>query len=158
MAADVLDPTGLAWSYRTPGAILTGSPVVADGIAYVGTRDENGLRNNAVHAVDVRTGKRLWQTGPSRPCTGRPPLADGLGFVPTIHGSLFAFDAKTGELRWKRIPNRPRANNQRSYSYYSPAVADGNVYWPYQTGSARPAAACSRPSTRGPAPRSGSRR
>ena len=135
VAADVLgSDLGLAWSYRTPGAILTGSPVVAGGIAYVGTRDENDLRTNAVHAVDVRTGKRLWQAGTDASVHGTPALADGLVFVPTIHGSLYAFDAKTGELRWKRTPEpAEEPNNQRSYSYYSPAVADGLVYWPYQT-------------------------
>ena len=54
--------------------------------------------------------------------------------IPSLRGTLYAVDARTGKLRWKREPepNTPPVN-QRSYSYYSPAVADGVVYWPYQT-------------------------
>jgi len=135
IAADKLSPDlELAWIYRTPGTILTGSPVIADGVAYVGTRDENDLKVNGVHAVDLETGKRLWWARTDASVHGTPAVADGLVFVPTIHGSLFAFDAKTGALRWKRTPEPvDPPTNQRSYSYYSPAVADGVVYWPYQT-------------------------
>jgi outer membrane protein assembly factor BamB len=135
VAAEELPPDlDLAWSYRTPGAILTGSPVVADGIAYVGTRDENDVKTNAVHAVELTTGKRVWSARTDASVHGTPAVADGLVFVPTLNATLYAFDAKSGALRWKREAEAadPPAI-QRKYSYYSPAVADGKVYWPYQT-------------------------
>ncbi|MEQ7007765.1 PQQ-binding-like beta-propeller repeat protein [Actinopolymorpha sp. B17G11] len=135
VASEVLAPgLDLAWTYRTPGAILTGSPVIAGGIAYVGTRDENDVKTNAVHAVDMTTGKRVWSARTDASVHGTPAVADGLVFVPTLNATLYAFDAKTGALRWKREAEAadPPAI-QRKYSYYSPAVADGKVYWPYQT-------------------------
>jgi outer membrane protein assembly factor BamB len=134
VAADAISrDLELAWSYRTPGTILTGSPVIVDGVAYAGTRDENGLTNNAVHAVDLKTGRRLWQAHTEASVHGTPAVADGVVLVPTIHGTLHAFDAETGKQLWKRSPETAEPNHQRSYSYYSPAVAHGKVFWPHQT-------------------------
>jgi outer membrane protein assembly factor BamB len=135
VAADALTPSlGLAWTHRTGGTILTGSPAVAGGVAYVGVRDENGLERNGVHAVEISTGRALWRFRTDSLVHGSPAVADGLVYVPSMHGTLYAVDAATGELRWKREPEPGQPPfNQRSYSYYSPAVADGKVYWPYQT-------------------------
>lgn len=135
VSADTLKPDlELGWSYRTPGTILTGSPVIVGGVAYVGTRDENDLRNNAIHAVDLRTGERLWQAKTADSVHGTPAVADGLVFAPNLNGTLQAFDARTGKLRWQRVPEQPAPPTRlRSYSYYSPAVFEGKVFWPYQT-------------------------
>jgi outer membrane protein assembly factor BamB len=135
VAADELDPgLRLAWSYRTPGTFLVGSPVIVDGVVYAGTRDENGEGNAKVHAVELATGEQLWEFEVPSSIHGTPAVADRTVFVPSLRGTLFALDATTGELRWQRDPE-PSGNeyNQRSYSYYSPAVADGKVYWAYQT-------------------------
>jgi len=135
IAEDIVRPDlELAWSQRGPGTILTGSPVVVDGVAYVGTRDENGLDHNGVRAVDLKTGKRLWAARTDASVHGSPAVSDGMVFVPTINGTLHAFDAATGRERWRREPEPAGGSiRQRSYSYYSPAVADGKVFWPYQT-------------------------
>ncbi len=136
VAADELKPEqlGLAWVHRTPGVILTGSPVVEDGVAFVGTRDEDGLDTNAVHAVEIRTGKAKWAFHTDASVHGSVAVADGIVYAPTIHGTLHAIDAATGKELWKREAERPDPPlNRRAYSYYGPAVADGKVYWPYQT-------------------------
>ena len=125
---------GLAWVHRTPGVILTGSPVVADGVAYVGTRDEDGLDTNAVHAVDLSTGRALWAFHTDASVHGTLAVADGIVYAPTIHGTLHAIDAASARELWKREAERPEPPlRRRAYSYYGPAVDDGKVYWPYQT-------------------------
>jgi outer membrane protein assembly factor BamB len=129
LASDLLRPQlGLAWTHRTGGALLTGSPVIADGVAYVGIRDENDVKLGGVDAVDLETGRKLWHFAVPASVHGTPAVADGIVFVPSLRGSLYAVDARTGKLRWKRDPEPGRA-----YSYYSPAVAQGTVYWPHQT-------------------------
>jgi outer membrane protein assembly factor BamB len=136
VARDTLAPEklGLAWVHRTPGVILTGSPVVEAGVAFVGTRDEDGLDANAVHAVDVATGKAKWAFHTDASVHGSVAVADGIVYAPTIHGTLHAIDAKTGRELWKREAEQPEPPLfRRAYSYYGPAVADGKVYWPYQT-------------------------
>ncbi|MGW3626893.1 outer membrane protein assembly factor BamB family protein [Streptomyces sp. NPDC000880] len=134
VASDVVRPDlELAWTYRTPGTILTGSPAIVGGVGYVGTRDENDLKNNRVHAVDLKTGNALWSARTDASVHGSPAVSDGLVFVPTINGTLYAFDAVTGKERWRREPEAAEPDQQRSYSYYSPTVAEGKVFWPYQT-------------------------
>jgi outer membrane protein assembly factor BamB len=135
VAADVVEPDlRLAWTHRTRGALLTGSPVLADGVAYVGVRDENGTRRSGVHAVDLETGRTLWKFRTPSSVVGTPAVDGRTVLVPTLRGTLYAVSTRSGRLRWKREvePGTPPLQ-QRSYSYYSPAVDDGTVYWPYQT-------------------------
>jgi outer membrane protein assembly factor BamB len=123
----------LAWTHRTRGAILTGSPVIADGVAYVGIRDENDIEESGVHAVDLESGRTLWRFPTPSSVLGTPAVDGDTVLVPSLRGTLYAVDAASGDLHWKRDvePGTPPFN-QRSYSYYSPAVSDGTVYWPYQ--------------------------
>ncbi|MFJ6079407.1 PQQ-binding-like beta-propeller repeat protein [Pseudarthrobacter sp. NPDC092419] len=135
VAADRIDAgQRLAWSYRTEGTFLTGSPAIVNGVVYAGTRDENGDGNSAVHAVDQATGKQLWTYEVPSSVHGSIAVSDGLVFVPTLRGSLFAVDAASGQLRWQHNPEpAPENYNQRTYGYYGVTVADGKVLYPYQT-------------------------
>ncbi|TNB69575.1 hypothetical protein FHJ30_18515 [Arthrobacter sp. BB-1] len=135
VAADRIDAgQRLAWSYRTEGTFLTGSPALVNGVVYAGTRDENGDGNSAVHAVDQATGKQLWSYKVPSSVHGSIAVSDGLVFVPTLRGSLFAVDAATGQLKWQHDPEpAPEGYNQRTYGYYGVTVADGKVLYPYQT-------------------------
>lgn len=124
----------LAWSYRTEGTFLTGSPVIQDGVVYAGTRDENGEGNSRIHAVDMVTGKKLWDFEVPQSIHGSLAVADGLVFAPTLGSELYAVDAKSGELKWQAAPEEaPEPNNQRTYGYYAPTVEGHTVIWPYQT-------------------------
>ena len=135
VAADEIEAgQRLAWSYRTEGTFLTGSPAIVDGVVYAGTRDENGDGNSAVHAVDQATGKALWTYDVPSSVHGSIAVSDGKVFVPTLRGTLFAVDATTGELAWQHDPQAaPAPYNQRTYGYYGVTVADGKVLYPYQT-------------------------
>jgi outer membrane protein assembly factor BamB len=135
VATDAVDAgLELAWSYRTPGTFLTGSPTIVDGIVYAGTRDENGDGNAALHAVDLATGEKLWEYEVPSSIVGTPAVLDDLVFVGTLRAQLFAVDRATGELVWQRDTEPGQGEfNQRAYGYYSPAVANGKVYWAYQT-------------------------
>lgn len=124
----------LAWSHRTEGTFLTGSPAIVDGVVYAGTRDENGDGNSAVHAVRLSTGERLWSFPVPSSVHGSLAVGDGTVFVPSMRGVLYAVDAETGKLRWKHAPEQVAGSyNQRAYGYYGPTVAGGKVFWPYQT-------------------------
>lgn len=129
VAADEVNPEDLrlAWSFRTPDSYLTGSPVIADGIVYAGTRDDSEDGRASFDAVDLATGERLWHFPTPSSVHGTPAVANGLVYVPTLEGTLFALDARTGELRWQRNPETP---GQRSF--HGVAVADGRVYYALQ--------------------------
>lgn len=124
----------LAWSYRTPGSFLTGSPVVADGVVYAATRDEDGEGNSAVHAVDFKTGEPLWEFPTEISVHGSIAVADGVVYASDLRSNIYAIDARTGKLLWQRepAPSPDPALNQRTYGYYGVTVADNKVFWTHQ--------------------------
>lgn len=68
-----------------------------------------GFDNNAIQAIDYRTGKPAWRhvwAGSGGVGTGILATASGLVFTGDGNGNLVAFDGKTGELLWHtRIGN-----------------------------------------------------
>lgn len=106
-AANVKD-LGLAWSYNlesTRGVEAT--PVVVDGIMYV------SASWSVVHAIDTRTGNRIWTYDPQIDrSTGFKGCCDvvnrgvalwkGKVFVGAWDGRLIALDAATGKEVWHK--------------------------------------------------------
>ena len=104
-----VDQLGLVWSYdyELRGGVEA-TPLVAGGVMYT-----SGPWS-VVHAIDVRTGERLWRHDPGVPrIRGRLACCDvvnrgvaiykGKIFVGTIDGRLVALDADTGQPVWDVI-------------------------------------------------------
>ena len=99
---------GLAWSYDMESVRgVEATPLVVDGIMYV------TAPWSVVHAIDARTGKRLWAYDPQVPrdrgYTGCCDVANrgvalyqGKVFVASYDGRLIALDAATGRKVWER--------------------------------------------------------
>lgn len=99
---------GLAWSYNlesTRGVEAT--PVVVDGVMYV------SASWSVVHAIDARTGQKLWTYDPGvdrsigyRGCCDvvnrGVALWKGKVYVGAYDGRLIALDAATGKVVWER--------------------------------------------------------
>ena len=99
---------GLAWSYdleSTRGVEAT--PLVVDGVMYV------SAPWSVVHAIDARTGKRLWTYDPQVPrdqaykgccdvVNRGVALYQGKVFVGAFDGRLVAIDAATGKKVWEQ--------------------------------------------------------
>jgi quinohemoprotein ethanol dehydrogenase len=99
---------GLVWSYNlesTRGVEAT--PLVVDGIMYV------TASWSVVHAVDVRTGKRIWSFDPKvtkeagyKGCCDvvnrGVALHKGRVYVAAYDGRLIALDAATGKVVWEK--------------------------------------------------------
>ena len=99
---------GLAWSYNlesTRGVEAT--PVVIDGIMYV------SASWSIVHAIDTRTGQRLWTFDPKVDRLGGykgccdvvnrgVAVWKGKVYVASYDGRLFALDAATGKPVWEK--------------------------------------------------------
>ncbi|HEY0482446.1 MAG TPA: PQQ-dependent dehydrogenase, methanol/ethanol family [Kofleriaceae bacterium] len=122
---------GLAWTYNlesTRGVEAT--PLVVDGVMYV------TASWSVVHAIDVRTGKKLWSFDPQVPRSfGEKACCDvvnrgvalhkGKIFVASFDGRLIALDATTGGKLWEKdtITDRTHAYTVTG----APRVANGNV-------------------------------
>lgn len=99
---------GLVWSYNlesTRGVEAT--PLVVDGIMYV------TASWSVVHAVDVRTGKRIWSYDPKVPreagykgccdvVNRGVALHEGRVYVAAYDGRLIALNAVTGAVVWEK--------------------------------------------------------
>src|SRR5262249_36044194 len=122
---------GLVWSYdleSTRGVEAT--PVVVDGIMYV------TASWSVVHAINARTGKRLWTYDPKvdregawKGCcdVGNRGVAiwKGKVYVGAYDGRLIALDAATGKVAWERDTIIDRS---RPYTITgAPRVVKGNV-------------------------------
>ncbi|MDM0047029.1 PQQ-dependent dehydrogenase, methanol/ethanol family [Variovorax dokdonensis] len=122
---------GLAWSYdleSTRGVEAT--PLVVDGIMYV------TASWSVVHAIDARTGKRLWSFDPKvdrskgyRGCCDvvnrGVALYQGKVYVGAYDGRLIALDAATGKVAWEKDT---LIDHARSYTITgAPRVVKGKV-------------------------------
>jgi quinohemoprotein ethanol dehydrogenase len=112
-ASNVKD-IGLVWSYNLESNRgVQATPVVVDGIMYV------TASWSVVHAIDARTGKRLWTHDPKVPkdfgskgccdvVNRGVAVHEGKVFVASYDGRLIALDAATGKVAWEKdtIENR----------------------------------------------------
>ncbi|MEM8811200.1 MAG: PQQ-dependent dehydrogenase, methanol/ethanol family [Pseudomonadota bacterium] len=98
---------GLAWSYDLQSRRgVEATPIVVDGVMYV------TASWSVVHALDARTGERLWVYDPEVPkefaskgccdvVNRGVAIHKGRVFVATFDGHLVALDAATGAVLWK---------------------------------------------------------
>jgi quinohemoprotein ethanol dehydrogenase len=122
---------GLKWTYNLESVRgVEATPLVVDGIMYV------TASWSVVHAVDVRTGKRIWTYDPQVPRTGGykgccdvvnrgVALYKGKVFVASYDGRLVAIDAATGKKVWEKD-----TITDHSHSYTvtgAPRVVKGKV-------------------------------
>ncbi len=122
---------GLRWTYNlesTRGVEAT--PLVVDGIMYV------TASWSIVHAIDARTGKRLWTFDPQVPrengykgccdvVNRGVALYKGMVFVASYDGRLIALDAATGAKQWEQDTI---IDHSRSYTVTgAPRVFKGKV-------------------------------
>jgi outer membrane protein assembly factor BamB len=88
-------PLRLRWRYETEAPIQS-SPVIADGIVYVGSEDF------AVHAVRLADGTKLWSFATEDIVAAPPLVLDGVVYVGGGDMTVYALDAANGKLLWKQ--------------------------------------------------------
>jgi len=102
------------WAFAT-GDAVTASPVVADGVVYVGGND------HLLYAVDALTGSEQWAFRTRDTVDGSAAVAGDAVYVGSVDFNLYAVDTASGSQRWT-FPTQ-------SGVYSSPAVAGGLVYF-----------------------------
>jgi outer membrane protein assembly factor BamB len=146
-ASDLLRPPyRRVWSY-TGKILLEFPPVMAEGKLFL-------LKNNgALHAIDKRTGKRVWARKLGVLAAASPSYGNGRIFVTLLSrgntkaGAVMALDAETGKILWKRLlPSRsessPLFDGDRIYfgsengNVYNLRAGDGAVRWKFKASGA----------------------
>jgi quinohemoprotein ethanol dehydrogenase len=131
ITADNVKNLGLVWSYPLESSRgVEATPVVVDGIMY------QTASWSVVHAIDARTGKRLWVYDPKvdkekgyKGCCDvvnrGVALWKGKVFVGVYDGRLVALDAVTGKVAWEKDT---LIDKEHSYTITgAPRVFNGKV-------------------------------
>jgi outer membrane protein assembly factor BamB len=92
------------WSYAVPEGIMFSSPIVSNGMVYVGSNFSADCKTpGRVYAFEANTGALVWSFATTGSIgDASPAVIDGtvvIGAGDTVYG----FDAMTGLVRWKRI-------------------------------------------------------
>jgi outer membrane protein assembly factor BamB len=86
-----LDETSGKVNWQTSiGGYVWGSPVVANGVVYVGKNDTQLGDTGATYALDEKTGAVLWSAQPGA-VDGSEVVADGVLYVGSIKGTVTAY-------------------------------------------------------------------
>lgn len=105
----------LQWRFKDPQLAdeFKNSVAVADGLAVAASR------NKRVFAIDVTTGKVVWEQTLRKRCDASPVIAGEQVVVASADGRISLFDLKTGEPQWM-FEVKPGFLG-------APAVADGRL-------------------------------
>ena len=102
----------LAWKFET-GDEVQGSPSIAGGKVYIGSKD------NHLYALEAATGVLVWKFKAGNFVRSTPAIADGRIFFGA--DGVYSLDATSGSLLWK-------FNTTGNPIYSSPAVVNGIVH------------------------------
>jgi outer membrane protein assembly factor BamB len=104
------------WSFSTAGRYPGSCPIIANGLAYLGSSDGN------LYALNAYTGVKKWSipSGSRYTAASCPAIANNVLYIGTNDGTLSAFKASTGTTMW--------SVNTLGQIESSPVVANGLVY------------------------------
>lgn len=130
--------THVRWEFKTGGRIFS-SPVVADGMVFVGSND------HFLYAIDAETGREVWKFATGANVNSTPAVAQGRVYVLSLDGNAYALEERTGKLLWKfatggesrlnlagiygLMPSREVVPDVWDFLLSSPAVDGGVVYF-----------------------------
>src|SRR6476646_9167873 len=87
----------LLWKYTVPKGSFDATPVVANGVAYIGDMD------GTVYAIDLLTHEKKWTFDNGKDKAGFNTAAavkDDLLYIGDMDGKFFCLDATTGDKKW----------------------------------------------------------
>lgn len=105
-----------------PFDIYLSSPVIAKGVVYFGSGDNN------LYAVDAASGDLRWKFPTGDVVHASPAYADGVLYFGSWDSYFYAVDASTGKEKWRLHTGEDALIHNQVGFQSSPAVVDGVVY------------------------------
>jgi outer membrane protein assembly factor BamB len=84
----------VVWVFKTGGRVFS-SPVVADGLVFVGSND------HFLHAIRAVSGQELWKFATDANVNSTPAVSQGVVYVLSLDGNVYGIDEHTGKQLWK---------------------------------------------------------
>ncbi len=111
----------IKWIY-TAGEEISSSPAIVNGKVYISTYNEY------FYCLDADTGEELWSYYDDGFAACSPAVYDGKVYVASDYDYFYCLDADTGDDIWKFYKGY-------GFSFSSPAVVGGRVYFAHSRGS-----------------------
>jgi len=114
----------LLWKFDHKTSWVLSSPAISEGKVFAGSSDKK-----FVNAVDLKSGKELWQAKTDGPEWASIAVTGSVAYGGDYGGNVFAINCATGEYLWKiktgdKIHSSPIIVNQTLYI----GSDDGNLY------------------------------
>jgi polyvinyl alcohol dehydrogenase (cytochrome) len=115
---------GIEWGTATDGQRIYVAIANADHLPYTLVPSGQQITWGAWSALDVATGKILWQTADPTANTidrGSVSVANGVMYAGSNSGQMYALDAATGNILWNFASGGTVLDG--------PSIVDGTLYW-----------------------------
>ena len=116
-------PYERVWQKQLPGALLFGSPVIADDSVYIAAMNEEHPTRGSLVCLSADDGRVRWTTPTQASVKHNPAVCGDLVFSVTVTGQVAAMNRATGDLAWTYQLGDP---SQR-WVFSSPLVVDDLV-------------------------------
>src|ERR1700758_1567483 len=115
---------GIEWGTATDGQRIYVAIANSDHLPYTLVPSEQQITWGAWSALDVATGKILWQTADPIAGSidrGSVSVANGVMYAGSNSGQMYALDTKTGDILWNFASGGSVIDG--------PSIVDGSLYW-----------------------------
>jgi polyvinyl alcohol dehydrogenase (cytochrome) len=115
---------GIEWGTATDGQRIYVAIANSDHLPYTLVPSGQQITWGAWSALDVATGKILWQTADPTANTidrGSVSVANGVMYAGSNSGQMYALDARTGSILWNFASGGTVLDG--------PSIVDGTLYW-----------------------------
>ena len=115
---------GIEWGTATDGKRIYVAIANKDHLPYSLVPSGQQITWGAWSALDVATGKILWQIADPTPGTidtGSVSVANGVMYAGSYSGQMYAFDTKTGKILWNFASGGTVIDG--------PSIVDSTLYW-----------------------------
>ena len=89
------DRLDLLWEFKVENGAFESTPTIVDGVVYIGDLDDR------VYALDLSSGKSLWEFKTDIGFYAAPAVQSGRIFVGNMDGYFYCLNAKDGKLIWQ---------------------------------------------------------
>ena len=117
-------PLSVTWQAGTGGSIHIATPLVAEGLVFQSTKNEDTPPGNGLVACDARNGAPRWRHTTDTAIKRAPAYCDGRLFLVTATGLVQGLTAASGELQW----SYELGDASQLWVYTTPLVVRDRVY------------------------------
>jgi eukaryotic-like serine/threonine-protein kinase len=126
------------WRQKAKRA-LTSSPLLHQGVLYVGSMD------GQVYAFNAKDGWPVWRFRANKPVISSPAVDGNLLFIGSVDGNLYAIDVRSGNKAWSfetggQVTSSPAVNKGVVYvgsvdgCVYAVEISSGKLKWKFRAG------------------------